>query len=129
MNGFLALALKFPKGSPLTPSQNLGDRDVSKIGGYENRPVQLGTEKAVSRTNDAGARPAPGKGTGSPVHITNQARQLATLEQAVQGAPIVDEARVAGIRHAIETGRYEVSPQRIADKLLRLEQDLKTAEN
>jgi len=128
MNGFLTLALKFPKGPPLTPSQNLGDRDVSKIGGYENRPVQLGIEKAVSRPNDAGPRPAPGKSTASPVHITDQARQLATLEQAVHSAPIVNEARVAEIRDAIETGRYEVSPQRIADKLLRLEQDLRTAE-
>lgn len=102
---------------------------MSKIGGYENRPVQLGIEKTVSRTSDAGARPAPGKSTASPVHITDQARRLATLEQAVQSTPIVNEARVAEIRDAIEAGRYEVSPQRIADKLLRLEQDLKAAEH
>jgi len=36
----------------------------------------------------------------------------------------VNEARVAQIRLAIEEGRYQVDPERIADKLLRTEQEL-----
>jgi negative regulator of flagellin synthesis FlgM len=92
--------------------------------------VQVGTDKSVSRARDAAtgraatAAPSP----NSPVSITDQARQLATLEQAVQSSPVVDEARVAAIRTAIEEGRYEVVPERIADKLLRMEQELGAAE-
>ncbi|HEY5808709.1 MAG TPA: flagellar biosynthesis anti-sigma factor FlgM [Povalibacter sp.] len=99
-----------------------------KIGNYQNRPVQAGTDKSVTRAaGDASSAAADGTvAQGSPVQITGQARQLAALEQAVQGLPIVNEARVAEISSAIEEGRYQVNPERIADKLLRAEQDLGT---
>jgi len=62
------------------------------------------------------------------VQITDQARQLAALERAVQDAPVVNEARVAAVRLAVEEGRYEVVPERIADKLLRMEHELRATE-
>lgn len=102
---------------------------MSKIGSFENRSMSLGIEKTVARPGEAGARTAAGKAAAGAVRITDQARRLAALEQAVQSAPLVNEARVAEVRNAIESGRYEVSPQRIADKLLRLEQELKAAGN
>ena len=64
----------------------------------------------------------------TPVRITDQARQLAALERAVQDAPVVNEARVAAVRLAVEEGRYEVVPERIADKLLRMEHELRMTE-
>jgi negative regulator of flagellin synthesis FlgM len=96
-----------------------------KISDYQNRPVQAGTDKTVSRPGDAPSAPAEAALAGSsPVQITDQARQLAALEQALQSLPIVNEARVAEIRVAIEEGRYQIDPERIAEKLLRAEQDL-----
>lgn len=101
---------------------------TTKITGYQNRPV-LGAEKSVTRARDAAKTPAEAAvAAGSPVRITEQARQLAALEQAVQGLPVVNEARVAAVRLAIEEGRYEVTPERIADKLLRMEQELGAVE-
>jgi negative regulator of flagellin synthesis FlgM len=100
---------------------------TNKIGGYGNRPVQTGTGKSVSRERDAGtsaSQSADASKAATPVRITDQARQLAALERAVHDAPVVNEARVAAVRTAIEEGRYEVSPERIADKLLRMEQEL-----
>ena len=64
----------------------------------------------------------------TPVRITDQARQLAALESAVQAAPVVNEARVAAVRLAVEEGRYEVAPERVADKLLRMEHELRMTE-
>jgi negative regulator of flagellin synthesis FlgM len=92
---------------------------------WHNRPVQ-----SVSHARDAAASApeATGNSAAGPVHITDQARQLAALEQAVQAAPVVNEARVAEVRTAIEEGRYEVHPERIADKLLRQDRDLRAAE-
>jgi negative regulator of flagellin synthesis FlgM len=104
---------------------------TNKISGYQNRPVQVGTEKSVSRPRG----PAPGatetsasSSGASPVQITDRARQLAALERAVAAQPIVNEARVAEIRLAIEEGGYEVAPERIADKLIQMERELKSAE-
>lgn len=98
---------------------------TNKIGGYGNRPVQTGAGKTVSRDRDASTSQSAEAGkAATPVRITDQARQLAALERAVQDAPVVNDARVAAVRTAIEEGRYEVVPERIADKLLRMEQDL-----
>jgi negative regulator of flagellin synthesis FlgM len=102
---------------------------TSKIGGggVDNRPVQVGSEHGVKRvkgSTDAAPSAAKTVSAGEGVRITDSARQLAALEQAIRTLPDVDEARVAAIRSAIETGTYEVSPDRIADKLMRLEREL-----
>jgi negative regulator of flagellin synthesis FlgM len=103
-----------------------GVLDVNtKIDGFQNRPVQVGTDKKVSSTSDATATAAQASvAESNPVRITGQARQLASLEQAVNDVPEINEARVAAIRLAIEQGQYEVNPERIADKLLRTEREL-----
>jgi negative regulator of flagellin synthesis FlgM len=98
---------------------------VTKITDYQNRPVQLGVDKKVSRSSETAATVSPlAPASGSPVSITDQAKQLASLEQVLQNLPAVNEGRVAEIRSAIQDGRYQVDPQRIADKLLRFEQEL-----
>ena len=104
---------------------------TNKIGGYGNRPVHNGTGKSVSRERDAGtsaSQSAEGSKATTPVQITDQARQLAALERAVQDTPVVNEARVAAVRLAVEEGRYEVVPERNADKLLRIENELRSTE-
>lgn len=103
-----------------------GELDVTtKITGYQNTPVQVGTDKSVSRTRDGAANSAEAAGKpANPVQITDQARALATLEQTVNALPVVNEAKVARIRQAIEDGSYQVVPERIADKLLRMDRDL-----
>lgn len=97
---------------------------TTKISDYQNRPVQAGTDKKVSRTSEAATPPADAATAGSPVRITDQARQLASLEQAVSSLPVVNATRVAEIRLSIAEGRYQINPERIADKLLRTEQEL-----
>ena len=104
---------------------------TNKIGGYGNGPVQTGTGKSVSRERDAGTSASQSAEAGkaaTPVRITDQARQLAALERAVHDAPVVNEARVAAVRLAVEEGRYEVAPERVADKLLRMEHELRMTE-
>ena len=99
---------------------------TTKITGYQNQPVQIGTDKSVSKARD-GLANAAAEGAAkqaSPVRITDQARQLASLEQTVHGLPIVNEAKIAAIRSAIEDGSYQVVPERIADKLLRMDREL-----
>jgi negative regulator of flagellin synthesis FlgM len=98
---------------------------TTKITGYQNPAVQVGTDKSVSRARDGAANAAEvASKPANPVQITEQARQLAALEQTVNSLPIVNEAKVAAIRSAIEDGSYQVVPERIADKLLRMDREL-----
>jgi negative regulator of flagellin synthesis FlgM len=95
-------------------------------GGIENRPSQVGTDRAIKRTanTETSAPKTPdAKSGGQGVHITDSARQLAALEQAIRSMPEVNDAKVAEIRTAIANGTYQVAPDRIAEKLLRLEQE------
>jgi negative regulator of flagellin synthesis FlgM len=98
----------------------------TKITGLENRLVQVGADKKVSsRQADSATPPAESATAGvSPVRITDSARQLAALEQTLQGSAPVNESRVNAIRLAIDEGRYQVNAEVIADKLLRVEREL-----
>lgn len=97
-----------------------------KINGAESRPVQVGTgavqRKGSEMASDATARTQVGGADA--VHITGSAKQLAALEQALKDQPVIDEARVAALRSAIEAGTYQVDAGRVADKLLRMEDQL-----
>lgn len=67
---------------------------------------------------------APGKdggGSGDRVTLTDTARRLSDLTRTVSEQPAVDRNRVDEIRQAIQEGRYEVNPQRIADRLIAME--------
>ncbi len=97
-----------------------------KINGFDSRPVQVGTG-SVQRKGNESATDASAKlkvAGADPVQITGSAKQLAALEQALKDQPVVDEARVAALRSAIESGTYQVDATRVADKLLRMEDQL-----
>lgn len=100
---------------------------ANKISGIENRPVQIGSDRSVQRKGlDAQTHAAvPNQAGGAEsVHITGSAKQLAALEQTLKELPAVDEARVAKLRAAIESGTYKVDATRVAEKLLILEEQL-----
>ena len=72
---------------------------------------------------------APGSGSSlglgaESVHITDSARALAALSQAVQSTPEVDAGRVATLQQAIANGNYSIDSDRIAARMLQVEQDL-----
>lgn len=98
----------------------------TKIGGINSSPVQVGTGRGVKRTGDSGtAARSTTVADGAPdTHITDSARKLADIEQAVQAMPAIDEARVAEVSNSIQNGSYRIDSSHIADKLLQSEQDL-----
>lgn len=60
-------------------------------------------------------RPNP---TGGQVHW------LRAPESGLESPPVVDSQRVAAVRNAVEQGTFVINPERIADKLIGLEQAL-----
>jgi negative regulator of flagellin synthesis FlgM len=98
----------------------------NKILGLEPRPARV--------TPASGVRPpaaaTSGKGeeqSGADVRFTDSARKLAALEESLRALPAVDELRVAAVKQRLQDGTYEIDPQRIADRLLRMEADLAKA--
>jgi negative regulator of flagellin synthesis FlgM len=103
-----------------------------------NRISELGSGSVSSGTGGAVESVLPAKPVGSAasgssapsgaspdsVHITESARAIATLSQAVQDTPEVDGARVSNLQQAIASGNYSVDADKVAARMLQLEQDL-----
>jgi negative regulator of flagellin synthesis FlgM len=96
----------------------------NKIGGIEQRPAPVSSSAPAPRVRDAASQAGKGAALPGDVMITETARQLAALETELAGLPAINDSRVAAVRRAIDEGRYQVDPQRIADKLVRMERDL-----
>lgn len=91
------------------------------VGSGSGGPIESVRPAAPVGSVGAGTSPA---GDSDSVQITPYARLLTSLSQAVQNAPEVDAARVSSLQQAIDSGQYQVDAEKIAARLLSLEQDL-----
>jgi negative regulator of flagellin synthesis FlgM len=96
--------------------------DTLSVDGGGARPVEQ-----VSRSAATGSATAPSQGSADSVHITASARQMAGLAQTITDTPDIDSSRVEALQQAIGQGKYSIDAGRIADKMLKLEQDLGAA--
>lgn len=94
-----------------------------------------------SPVKQQGNQPASGSGTGSgradaqggtealapvdAVSISSRASDLQALESRIKALPDTDVARVSAIKDKISTGEYQIDSQRLADKILAFEKELK----
>jgi negative regulator of flagellin synthesis FlgM len=69
----------------------------------------------------AGAAPQ----SADTVTLTNSARSLQKIEEAVAKTPVVNAAKVASVKQAVNSGSYQINAGRVADKLLQFESGLK----
>jgi negative regulator of flagellin synthesis FlgM len=101
-----------------------GDSPVTnKINGLETKPVRVAPGAAVQRRQDA-APESTGHSGGSDLQLTGAARNIEALSRSLLDKPAIDEARVAAVKAKLDSGQYAIDPQRVADKLLRMESDL-----
>jgi negative regulator of flagellin synthesis FlgM len=98
---------------------------ATKIGGFDSSPVQVSTGRPVKHagTSSSGVK-AGNADAKSDTNITDSARKLAALEQSVQDLPAIDQSRVQQVSAKLANGSYKIDAGRVADKLLRSEQDL-----
>jgi len=96
---------------------------ATQVGGQnasvENQRKDSGNTAADSRNRS--------DGSADTVSLTGQAQQLQELETQLASQPVVDSQRVDAVRSAVEDGSFAVDPNRIADKLISLEQALTDA--
>ena len=101
--------------------------DGASIGTGNGSPIEsVKPSHAVTSAtaeSDSSSRPV-----SDSVHITESARTLAALSQAVQATPDINTDRVAALQQDIGAGQYSIDPERIAGRMLQLEQDLRGAQ-
>ncbi len=99
---------------------------ASKITGVDAKSVRVASSTSTpKRQEQAAERAGSSAGSGSNVQLTGASRSLAALEQSLHNLPAVDEQRVAAVKRRLDGGEYQINPQRVADKLLHMENDLR----
>ena len=103
-----------------------------KISGYKATqplaPVKganSATAAADKGSSEASAATTPGAQSADQVTLTESARSLQKAEEAVAKTPVVDAAKVAAVKQAVNSGTYQIDAGRVADKLLQFERGLK----
>jgi negative regulator of flagellin synthesis FlgM len=105
---------------------------TEKISNQGFRPVDTaGTRRSeaskATRTGQ-GASGAQGSGAtgtaGDTVNVSKSGLLMARLQEVVQNTPVTDAGRVAALKDAITSGRYQIDDQKTADNLLRTERQM-----
>jgi negative regulator of flagellin synthesis FlgM len=104
----------------------------NKISGYTaNEPLApiKGTNSngvvADKSQSNSSATAASTSQTGDHVTLTDSARSMQKIEEAVARTPVVNAAKVDSIKQAVQNGTYQVDSGRVAGKLLQFERGLK----
>jgi negative regulator of flagellin synthesis FlgM len=85
-----------------------------------------------SNNNAVVADKSQGEGTAAAatpsadhVTLTDSARSLQKIEQAVAKTPVVNADKVAAVKQSVSAGTYKIDAGRVAGKLLNYERGLK----
>jgi negative regulator of flagellin synthesis FlgM len=64
------------------------------------------------------------KGSSDSVSLSQQGKALGQLQQQAATQPSFDSAKVAAIKDAIANGSYKVDPEKLADNMMKFEDEL-----
>lgn len=104
----------------------------SKISGYNaTQPlapikVAAGTGAVADKaSSDTSAAATPSAQSTDHLTLTDSARSMQKIGEAVAKAPVVDTAKVAAVKQAVSSGTYQIDAGRVADGLLQFERGMK----
>jgi negative regulator of flagellin synthesis FlgM len=90
------------------------------------KPAGSGSNGVVAdRSQGEGSAAAAAAQSADHVTLTESARSMQKIEEAVAKTPVVNADKVAAVKHAISSGTYKIDAGRIAGKLLKYERGLK----
>ena len=84
-----------------------------------------GNSVVADKSQGDGAASIATAQTKDQVTLTDSARSLQKIEEAVAKTPVVNADKVAAVKQAINSGTYTIDAGRIAGKLLQYERGLK----
>jgi negative regulator of flagellin synthesis FlgM len=101
----------------------------AKISGYSTSepvaPLKGSSTGSVAPEKPQSDAASSTSQTGDHVTLTDSARSLQKLSEAIAQAPVVNAAKVAAIKQAVNGGTYQVDSSSVAKKLLQFETGLK----
>jgi len=83
-----------------------------------------GLQRKQNRENASGAEESDASSASVGGVSSETSLRLSEIKERLLSEPSVDEARVARIADAVRSGRYEINPQRVAEKLIAMERKL-----
>ena len=90
------------------------------------KPTGSGSNSVVAdKSHGEGSAAAATAQNADHVTLTDSARSLQKIEEAVAKTPVVNAAKVAAVKQAVNSGTYQVNAGQVADKLLQFERGLK----
>ena len=90
---------------------------VSEVKGPGSNTISP-LESTLGKINETpGASEAPASSPSEVVTLTDLAARLRRLAASVDKLPVVDQAKVAELREAIESGSYAIDERAIAEQL------------
>ncbi len=99
-------------------------RSSSKTG-----PISTGKSTSgqkSTKANTASSNSGSSKTSSSDsLELTGEGTQLQQIEQSLSDIPIVDSKRVESVSQSIESGQYTIDNEKIADRIIENERDLK----
>jgi negative regulator of flagellin synthesis FlgM len=108
---------------------------TTKINGYPATATEpltglkgrSGNAQVAEKPNVNTSGGASGKAAAADhVTLTDSAVTLQKLSAAVASTPVVDAAKVAAVKQAVQSGTYQVNPTSVANKILGFESGLKS---
>jgi len=85
-----------------------------------SKPTGSGGNAVVTdKSQGEGSAAAATAKSGDHVTLTDSARSLQKIEEAVAKAPVVNAGKVAAVKQAISSGTYKIDAGRIAGKMLK----------
>ncbi len=89
------------------------------------RPTQTqGPDKSMEKPSQATGAPATQSQNVDTIELTDDVRLMQAVEAKLSTVAEVDTKRVDEVRNRIESGNYEVSAERTADKMLSMDQTM-----
>jgi len=89
-------------------SSQMGDRNVSSVKNSDDSKKASDSMGSMASSHDK-------------VTLTDTAAKLKSLESDLANQPVVDGGRVKHMQSSIQSGSYEMNPERIADKMINFE--------
>jgi negative regulator of flagellin synthesis FlgM len=131
---FWANSLKFIQTLTITVHGHIAcPQEISvsdKISGISTaepvaKPTGSGSNGVVTDKSQSEGSAAAATAQTDHVTLTDSARSLQKIEEAVAKTPVVNADKVAAAKQAISSGTYQIDAGRIAGKLLKYESGLK----
>lgn len=108
----MAIDFNGVNNNTLNPQQKDGARQKANADTRSQTPPQSGEAAKQSAAQD------------TRVNLSPDAQNIKAAEQALQQQPDIDDAKVAELREALENGSFSVDAEKLAQKMLEVDQSI-----